>query len=73
MLLVDQHPPRTKAHETLTAAEVAAAFVAKAVRGAPDDGLPADMTPAMSRAFARKVARRSAGSSMASSAQTARR
>jgi len=43
--------------DMMTAAEVAAAFVAKAVRGTPDDGLPADMTPAMSRAFARKVAR----------------
>jgi alkylation response protein AidB-like acyl-CoA dehydrogenase len=43
--------------DMMTAAEVAAAFVAKAVRGTPDDGLPADMTLAMSRAFARKVAR----------------
>jgi alkylation response protein AidB-like acyl-CoA dehydrogenase len=43
--------------DMITAAEIAAAFVAKAVRGTPDGGLPTDMTPVMSRVFARKVAR----------------
>jgi alkylation response protein AidB-like acyl-CoA dehydrogenase len=43
--------------DMITAAEIAAAFVAKAVRGTPDGGLPPDMTTVMSRVFARKVAR----------------
>ena len=43
--------------DMMTAAEVAAAFAARAARGEPDAFLPQDVVPAMSRAFARKAAR----------------
>lgn len=43
--------------DMMTVAEVGAAFCAQAVRGDGDTGLPATLTPVMSRVFARKVAR----------------
>lgn len=43
--------------DMMTAAEVGAAFAARAVHGEPDGIVPDAVVPAMSRAFARKVAR----------------
>ena len=43
--------------DMMTAVEVGAAFAAQAARGSADAGVPSEVLPAMSRSFARKVAR----------------